>query len=774
MIRLGFRLSLASGPWGLIPTALAAVAVGFGTAILLFALSFQPALHVRYDHTAWRQTPAQVNLDDTALPADALLLSLTHDFVGDEPLTRMDVAAAGPAAPVPPGIPQLPAPGDAYVSPALAGLLADSPAGLAARFGRVVGVIGDAGLAAPNELAVVQGAQVADLKASGARAVTVLDSVGELPSFDFIVDIIVAVAVVGALAPVAVFVATATRVAAARRERRLVALRLSGATPGQVAVLAAVDALLIAAPGAVLGVLLFLLLCPLVALVPLVQLTWFPEAIAPPLLQAVALVIAVPVVGVAAAIASLRRLSISPLGVARRVQPGPLGKRRVVPLLVALVAYVVSLGAGATIFRDAAVAAVSISFFGIILGIVIAGPWLTAIVGRVVAARGGVIRLLAGRRLVDDPRGSFGAVAGVVMAVFVASTFFGFVAFVHGAAGAARVPVRPTSIYAAVPGGDGDAADAVAGALRVMAGVREVVVVRDATLQATRAAGGDSGGTLHAWIAPCDAFLRAAAFDTATCGTGDVHPLTSDVTFEPGMTATGYPLDATLADLDGTATVTAAVSDGTVSTSLLSRDEARGQTGLPDVIVEPSLVEQGGVTIRPSFLLVATTGEATIIERVRTAIERAMPTSGPATGSNLAATATRIFDELERVVSLGVFLALLVAGCSLAVAVAGGLLDRRRPFALLRLSGVPVAHLRAVLVVEAGAPLVTVAMVSALLGLFVSQLVTRLVAAGAPVPLPSPTLAILLVGSVAGAMAIVAGVLPLVRPITDLEETRFE
>ena len=517
-----------------------------------------------------------------------------------------------------------------------------------------------------------------------------------------------------------------------------------------------------------------MLLRPLVALVPLVQLTWFPEAIAPPLLQAVALVVAVPVVGVVAAVASLRRMSISPLGVARRVQPGPLGKRRAIPLLVALVAYVVSLSAGATFFRDAAVVAVSISFFGIILGIVIAGPWLTAIVGRVVAARGGVIRLLAGRRLVDDPRGSFGAVAGVVMAVFVASTFFGFVAFAHGAAGAARVPVRPTSIYAAVPGGDGNVVDAVADELRATAGVREVVVVRDALLQAPTTAGGGSGGTLHAWIAPCKEFLSASAFATATCGTGDIHPLASDVTVEPGMTATGYPLDATLADLDRTPSVTAAVSDGAVAAPLLSRDEARGQTGLPDVIVDPALVEQGGATIRPSFLLVATTGEARIIERVRTTIERAMPTSGPATGSDLAATATRIFDELGRVVSLGVFLALLVAGCSLAVAVAGGLLDRRRPFALLRLSGVPVAHLRAVLVVEAGAPLVAVAVVSALLGLFVSQLVTRLVAAGAPVPLPSPSLAVLLVGSVAGAMAVVAGVLPLVRPITDLEETRFE
>ena len=44
MIRLGLRLAMLGGEWSIVPTVLAGVAVGFGTAILLFALSFQPAL----------------------------------------------------------------------------------------------------------------------------------------------------------------------------------------------------------------------------------------------------------------------------------------------------------------------------------------------------------------------------------------------------------------------------------------------------------------------------------------------------------------------------------------------------------------------------------------------------------------------------------------------------------------------------------------------------------------------------------------------------------
>jgi len=106
--------------------------------------------------------------------------------------------------------------------------------------------------------------------------------------------------------------------------------------------------------------------------------------------------------------------------------------------------------------------------------------------------------------------------------------------------------------------------------------------------------------------------------------------------------------------------------------------------------------------------------------------------------------------------------------------VTGSLLDRRRPFALLRLSGVPLRKLRSVLLLEAAAPLIAVAVVSGILGVLVSQLLLRLVLGNASVPLPDPSLAVLLLAGVVGALAIVAGTLPLVGPLTDLEETRFE
>src|SRR3954462_12500932 len=89
------------------------------------------------------------------------------------------------------------------------------------------------------------------------------------PDLSWGLVLIVTLAVIGALAPVVVFVGTATRLSAARREQRLATLRLVGATNRQMSGLAIGEALAATIPGAVAGVAAFLLTRPLVALVPI-------------------------------------------------------------------------------------------------------------------------------------------------------------------------------------------------------------------------------------------------------------------------------------------------------------------------------------------------------------------------------------------------------------------------------------------------------------------------------------------------------------------------
>ena len=777
MIHLGLRLASLGGPWSIVPTALTALAVAFGTSILLFALSFQPALEVRYDRGAWRDTPG---VRDSADQVPGMtLVSLTIDYVEGRPLARVDVAALGDGGPIPPGVSRLPRPGESFVSPALAELIAQRPTGeLGDRFGQVVGTIGQIGLRAPDELVVVNGMPQAALQAAGSRGITAFELDGEPPTLDWAISLLVVIAVIGAIAPVAVFVASATRLAAARRERRLVALRLCGATPGQVAVLAAVDALLITVPGALLGIVLFFVLRGVIALFPLGDLTWFPDAISPPLLPAALVVGAVPVVGVAASVIALRRMSISPLGVARRVGSGPPSRWRVAPVVVALVAFVGFLALGITSFaRNEVLVAnlvligVALSFFGMIVGIVILGPLLTSYVGRLLARRGGPIRLLAGRRLLDEPRASFTGVGGVVMSVFVASAFFGLIAFTSQVSGAIRVGLPPSTLYAEVPPGSAGSVEPTVEAVRATPGVLATVVVREAVVGD---ASHPSAGEAVAWIVSCSQLLSAADVPGASCGDGDIHLVSETVDLPAGARLLGYPVAADAQDLTGAMTVVGALGPGATVDRLLPIG-ARAEAGpLPDLVIEPSAVNDERRAIRPLFILVATDGSRTAVERVRTQLEGAMPTSGPATGAEIRAAATRIVDELGRIVTLGVVLTMAVAGASLAIAVTGSLLDRRRPFALLRLSGVTLHNLRSVLFLEAAGPLIAVAILSGILGVIVSQLLLRLAAGNPSVPLPDASLPILLLAGVAGALAIVLGTLPLVGPLTDIEETRFE
>lgn len=431
MIRLGIRLATSGGRGAAIGLALTALAVATGTAILLFALSFPSALDDRTQRSAWR---SNILLSDNGT-ADgaALLMYNAKDAYQGEPVVRVLLAPLVGEAPVPPGIDRLPAPGEAFVSPALAARIAAVPADqLGDRFGTVVGTIDDAALRSPQEMVAIIGETPSTMTKLGASPIQAFATHPPTPEIPPIAVLLIVLAVVGALAPVAVFVSTATRLSAARREQRLAALRLVGATSLQVTRLAAIEAFLATIAGVAGGILLFVVTRPLVALIPLDEATWFPSSITPPIVPAIAMLATIPVVGVVAAAVALRRVVVTPLGVQRRQTPPMPGLARAIPLLISLAVLVGTLliwrilqtqriqGGGNLI-----TVLVGAAFGGVVFGIVLVGPWLTALVGRALRwIPAGASTLLASRRLTDDPRGSFSSIAGVIMAVFVASAFF--------------------------------------------------------------------------------------------------------------------------------------------------------------------------------------------------------------------------------------------------------------------------------------------------------------------------------------------------------------
>ncbi len=232
----------------------------------------------------------------------------------------------------------------------------------------------------------------------------------------------VVTALVLMLMPVLVFLGMCARISAAQRDRRLAAVRLAGATPGQVRLLAAVETALPAAVGAVIGLLTVLVAKSLLERrylqteAGLGLARALPTDVALPPVRTVLVLLLVPALCAVSAVLALRRVEATPLGVSRRAQPAP----RAGGFVVLLVGVVVVVGAPLT--GQAMLLPLALGAVLIMLGLTAAGSWLTAQAGSVAARRARrPALLLAGRRLQADPRAQGRALSGVVLAVLVAS-----------------------------------------------------------------------------------------------------------------------------------------------------------------------------------------------------------------------------------------------------------------------------------------------------------------------------------------------------------------
>ncbi len=439
MIGLGLRLTLSGGREAIIRLVILALAVGLGTALLLAALAGINAVNAQNARYAWLDTTpttasAAQSAQGTTPARDPLWGKVTADKFNGQDITRVDVAATGPSSPVPPGIPRDPGPGQYYASPALSRLLASTPKDeLADRYpGHQAGIIGEAALPSPDSLVIIIGrtpAQMAHLP--GAGEVTTINTKPStscngancavragVPAAGM--DLILSVAALALLAPVLIFIATATRLSAARREQRFAAMRLVGATPRQISLIAVVESTVAAAAGVAAGFgLFFALRIPLAAL-PFTGHPFFPADLSLTAPGILAVAIGVPAAASVAAWLALQRVRISPLGVARRVTPKPPRAWRVLPLL----AGAAELGFFTAHGRPPGIGGQILAFLPglalVMVGLVTAGPWLTMAGARVLAhrtSRPGA--LIAARRLADDPRAAFRAVSGLVLALFV-------------------------------------------------------------------------------------------------------------------------------------------------------------------------------------------------------------------------------------------------------------------------------------------------------------------------------------------------------------------
>jgi hypothetical protein len=425
--RLAWRLLRAGGRRDAVTVVLSIIGSAVAAMLLVLIVGAWSGVDSRAERAQWRSPQAA----DTTTAA-ALQRTTTSAYHGEE-LVLIDLAAtSNKPQPRPPGMNAFPEPGQTYLSPALAELVKKNPKDLGQRFPRATGLLEKPALLHPDELVAVHGR---DKHAAAMTAPRWQDQrrpdaySGPVPIDSFtgvaIPDgqgaqykSLASVAAVLLLIPLGVLAGAAARLGLARREQRFAALRLAGASPWQVLQMAAVEAAVMAAAGTVVGTGAGLLLVPLAANVPVGGGRWFPSDLVPTLPVLLATAAAVIGIAVASSAVTLRRVVSNPLGVAARHTPRRMSAIRVL-IFTALIAGFVQYSKSA----NASTTALVLVFGAVFAALTVIGPWVIGVLGQVVVHRSRTsAALLAGRRMLDDPRGAWRVVGSVAMTGFVAGT----------------------------------------------------------------------------------------------------------------------------------------------------------------------------------------------------------------------------------------------------------------------------------------------------------------------------------------------------------------
>jgi hypothetical protein len=706
---LGIRIALAGGRESAARMALLAVGVAVGVGLLLFTLTAMPVLQRHIDRLAWHRT---TEASPPTAPDPALWLAVTDRYAGRD-VIRVHVAALGPRPPVPPGVDRLPGPGEVVVSPALGELMRTVPDDqLRNRFpGQVIGTIGPDGLIAPAELVGIVGRTPGELRATpGALEIRGIEQPGKRISLAGLYQILISLVAVLIVGPVVVLVAMVTRVGAARREQRFIAIRLAGATRLQTAALAATETAAAAIAGTLLGWLGFLAARPVVASqvtlghgIPI-----FVDDVTAPIWEMLLVLAAVPVLAVATTLVALHRVQLSPLGARVRARRRRPRNWRLVPLAAGIAGtwYAAKLSSDPAYVESTLLRWLSLlSPLSILVGLVVAGPLVCFWISRGLARwSGSATTLIAARRIAADPYTTSHAVSGVALAMLVA-TLLGIAATAERAIGGHR----PASLD------------------------RGVVAVH-------------TPGVPEALLAP----LMSSDAVVARSGVGqEVVVRCADLARVSDVTC---PLPASLVGLEPHP-----------ATELFVAPNLFGPAGF----TEPG-PETAGLPVQTVF--VPTDGTPAAEERVRTLAVSLVPSARTQTSGDLAARTTAELGWVDAMLPPAMAFVLFVAACSLTVATVSGLMERRRPFALLRASGVRLGELRRIVLLETGLPLV----VAALGGVGTAMLVMYVGAAREELALPGVGFFAGLGIGVLAALAVSALALPLMEVATRHDSTRFE
>ena len=519
-LSMGARFAVTGGREGWARTLLTAVGVGLGVALLLIAAAVPNMLQSRQSRDEARAT---VSSGELARAADTLVVGSANTTYHNDDVYGRVLRADGPKAPTPPGVSELLRPGEMVVSPALAKLLASSGGKLLKErlAYKIVGTIGDEGLLGPSELAYYAGSDTITTENGGVR----IDKFGNPYgiSLDALLTLLVVIACVVLLLPVAVFIGTAVRFGGERRDRRLAALRLVGADARMARRIASGEALTGSLLGLLAGGAFFLIGRQRIGSVALWDVSVFPSDVRPGAALTALIVLGVPASAVGVTLLALRGVTIEPLGVVRH--SGVRRRRLWWRLLVAAAGLALLLpflgGIDDNSDGDVATYQVAAGTVLLLVGVTTVLPWLVeAVVTR--CGGGPVPWQLAIRRLQLSSGSAARTVSGVTIAVAGAIAVQMLFA---GSASSYRIDINQdpdrAQMYADLTVDGHEQTRSAVARFRDTAGVTDAMGVTE--LVATKP--GKSGGsayvpTISISVADCDSLRELAHI--GSCKNGSV------------------------------------------------------------------------------------------------------------------------------------------------------------------------------------------------------------------------------------------------------------
>ncbi|MGX9883394.1 FtsX-like permease family protein [Streptomyces sp. NPDC002276] len=703
---------MTGGRDGWARTALMAIGIGLGVALLLVASSVPTARHHRDERIHNR---IDTNLDDriiTPSRGTVLLSDIDTVFRGREIRGRM-LEPEGPAAPLPPGLKRFPRPGEMAVSPALRKLLAaPGSALLRERLDHpVTGEVTDRGLVDPSEYVFYLGGEHMAVGVAGADRLDHFGKTYPQKPLDPALTLLSIVGMVVLLAPVAVFIAAAVRFGGERRDRRLAALRLVGADRRMTARIAAGETLVSALIGVALGAVLFMIGRQFIELLDIQGLSVFTEDFTPQPALAALTVVGVLLLSLAVTRLAMNGVAVEPLGVVRR--SGGATRRlwwRVTVPVLGLSLLKTSMGSGSEIRSTTSVVLVVVGMLALLVGVTAVLPWILEQLTGALGGFGPVSWQLAVRRLQLNSEAATRSVNGIVVAVAGAialqTLFTGIAHGQNGNSGAARSSSAPTTQVGVASLDDGKGyAERYASVFSSTPGVQQAIGYAELSVSTPD---GDFPQTVR--VAECGQLRLLASL--STCADGDAFVVGPHGGGSTAARTVWKPGSAMRMDTNGPRWTVPRI------TAAVEARSSNPQGVFPEkmLFVTPRAAGTSAMAHAVSTIDItyATSAGADIQDRLRTTAARLDPSF--AVDFPAQAKGDTALDGIERDLLAGVAAVLLLIAASMLLGALEQLRDRKRVLAVLITFGTPRRTLSSSILWQTAVPVATGLLVAGVVG----------------------------------------------------------